>query len=908
MSLTVSGTAHALGTNPLATSNPVALFGWFKGNVGQFRRYFQLASSANSSSYVGIGTNETAADGRAAAFVQVSSSSGGQTVGAVLTGTAWNFQAAQLTSGGTIQGVVNTNAKTSGGSGFSPPTLDRTIVSGNSAFNSGLAGQFAHLGGFTRLPNDLEWSYLGAGGNPQWLGYARYWRCAATETATITDYAGQENLTCTSVTAGTDDPVVATYWTAAALANQTYTQGVPIGSIDWKTKFDKPAAAVDYTTSLVQRSAAGTPSTATAAATSASNVITLADASAFSVNGYASITTSTSPLLILAKSGNTLLLGGFVTWAASANVYPFSVSAKTFTFYTSGNTFSGTPAAGDVGTITVIPRAVNNTNPALIADGPAFQITVASSGAAPSFSAGPTLTSSNSDGYTFGATSNQVATGYLLTMVAGSAAPSQAQMLSGSPTGFVSRVTQAAGSGTPFSISSTGLTNPVYDEYLMLNNGSGSSAVVPFTGLLKAAGATQQYVTAAVRTITAVTKANPCKITSAGHGLVTGNQVEAYGVGGMVELNALFTAGTLYPCTVVDVNNITIPVDSTGFTTYTSGGSLAWGNSIDKDASTPVANGDVRILDAVTTPDGCAVICQPDGSVAIQMGDATQRQTFTANVYSKSLNALVGAATEYFQDVAPLAPDVPGITIPAIFIAGNQAIAPVNLAALASDVQGDTLTATVSGLPATLSVTSSVMTGSLPAGQIAPITITWTNRADETVSLGYNLVASPITPPNLQGLSQGVITALLSNYYLSPTFGSQDNAADAGTAIAQNPPFGIPVQANATINVTLSTGVVPITQHTVPDVSSAPTDQATAVAAIVGSGFQAVVAQAWTGVQKITQYPAGGSVIDVGSVVTLFLTGGAPTPKRHRPTKKAPSHPQKPRTRIIVQTPGKNRR
>ena len=68
-------------------------------------------------------------------------------------------------------------------------------------------------------------------------------------------------------------------------------------------------------------------------------------------------------------------------------------------------------------------------------------------------------------------------------------------------------------------------------------------------------------------TITAATKANPGQITVTAHGLNNGEKVLISGVGGMTELN-----GNVYTITVVNANNFTIGVDTTGFTTYTSGG------------------------------------------------------------------------------------------------------------------------------------------------------------------------------------------------------------------------------------------------------------------------------------------------------------------------------------------------
>lgn len=73
--------------------------------------------------------------------------------------------------------------------------------------------------------------------------------------------------------------------------------------------------------------------------------------------------------------------------------------------------------------------------------------------------------------------------------------------------------------------------------------------------------------TGTAKTITAATKASACQLTIAAHGYTNGQKVVLAGIGGMVELN-----NRLVTVTVVDVDNITIGLDSTGFTTYTSGG------------------------------------------------------------------------------------------------------------------------------------------------------------------------------------------------------------------------------------------------------------------------------------------------------------------------------------------------
>jgi len=71
--------------------------------------------------------------------------------------------------------------------------------------------------------------------------------------------------------------------------------------------------------------------------------------------------------------------------------------------------------------------------------------------------------------------------------------------------------------------------------------------------------------------VIAVTAANPGNVTTgAAHGLVTGDRVRFAGVVGMVELNA----NVVYAATVIDTTHFTIGVNTTGYTTYVSGGTV----------------------------------------------------------------------------------------------------------------------------------------------------------------------------------------------------------------------------------------------------------------------------------------------------------------------------------------------
>lgn len=71
--------------------------------------------------------------------------------------------------------------------------------------------------------------------------------------------------------------------------------------------------------------------------------------------------------------------------------------------------------------------------------------------------------------------------------------------------------------------------------------------------------------------IVAITKANPGVVTTkAAHKLATGQSVRLPGVGGMTELTARYTV------TVLTSTTFSIGVNTTAYTTYTSGGTVAF--------------------------------------------------------------------------------------------------------------------------------------------------------------------------------------------------------------------------------------------------------------------------------------------------------------------------------------------
>jgi hypothetical protein len=82
-------------------------------------------------------------------------------------------------------------------------------------------------------------------------------------------------------------------------------------------------------------------------------------------------------------------------------------------------------------------------------------------------------------------------------------------------------------------------------------------------------GRTIGTITTIAADITAASKASPCQITATSHGLMTSGTAEVVikNVAGMTELN-----DTEFTATYVSGNAVTLGIDSSAYTTYTSGG------------------------------------------------------------------------------------------------------------------------------------------------------------------------------------------------------------------------------------------------------------------------------------------------------------------------------------------------
>lgn len=89
-------------------------------------------------------------------------------------------------------------------------------------------------------------------------------------------------------------------------------------------------------------------------------------------------------------------------------------------------------------------------------------------------------------------------------------------------------------------------------------------------------------------TITAISQANPGVVTAAGHSLATGDRIGITGVVGMTEVN-----DRLFTVTFVSATQVSLGVNTTTYTAYTSGGTTELLQSVPSHESVVVFYNDV---------------------------------------------------------------------------------------------------------------------------------------------------------------------------------------------------------------------------------------------------------------------------------------------------------------------------
>lgn len=143
------------------------------------------------------------------------------------------------------------------------------------------------------------------------------------------------------------------------------------------------------------------------------------------------------------------------------------------------------------------------------------------------------------------------------------------------------------------------------------------------------------------KTITGISNAAPCVITSTTHGVPDGWRVKVTNVAGMTDINS---TETYHLATVLTTDTIELnAVNSVGYKTYTSGGILEYNEPIDLTGYTARLQlraklEDTTLLHEMTTEDGGIVIDAINNTITLVISATdTALFTFSSAVYSLEL-------------------------------------------------------------------------------------------------------------------------------------------------------------------------------------------------------------------------------------------------------------------------------
>ena len=170
---------------------------------------------------------------------------------------------------------------------------------------------------------------------------------------------------------------------------------------------------------------------------------------------------------------------------------------------------------------------------------------------------------------------------------------------------------------------------------------------------------TKQYAN-----ITAITKAAPCVITAPAHTIPQGWRVRVTGVSGMKEIN-MVAEDSYYIATSVATNQVTLnQINSSNYTTYTSGGVLEWNYPISLVGYTAK----MQIRETVDSPTVILELTHLNGGIILDTTNYTITVTMTSTqtaafsfptaVYSMELTDPNGYVNTFIQGNLTLIPEV----------------------------------------------------------------------------------------------------------------------------------------------------------------------------------------------------------------------------------------------------------
>ncbi len=327
----------------------------------------------------------------------------------------------------------------------------------------------------------------------------------------------------------------------------------------------------------------------------------------------------------------------------------------------------------------------------------------------PAFTTTPFVSSTTETVYTLDAAADFDSVSYTVMVLHDDPVPSIAQVKLGHNASDVTAIgisnpNLVGGAGDASYGVAASLSLPIFDIHIVASNSDGDSSLVSLLGELLSPAAGTQQIVVELKEITAASRTDPVRITVASHGWETGQQLRIFGItSGMTELNAAMnqvlspdTGLLYYDATVINSNELDLDgIDGTLFGTYISGGFAVPGCSVFENASPPILDGFVAIVDTLTSG-GFTVNFNPNGTLNYDSSSATDRQFVDVDCYDVLQALMLGVVTYTVNNKAP---SLIGTALPESGWILNEAIDVITLDTLIEDFEGDARTYVVTLLP-----------------------------------------------------------------------------------------------------------------------------------------------------------------------------------------------------------------
>jgi len=297
--------------------------------------------------------------------------------------------------------------------------------------------------------------------------------------------------------------------------------------------------------------------------------------------------------------------------------------------------------------------------------------------------------------------------------------------------------------------------------------------------------------------------------------------------------------------------------------------------SILQGASPAAVNGDVMVVDKVSTPGGYAITLNANGTFAVAVNGDTARQSFLASRFISATGVNDGTYINWVNNVPP----AQAFIAAEIDVNVGDNLSPVDLNSYIRDLEGDAITYSIdpSTLPSGVKLSGSIISGiPLVAGGFTPAVTATDITGDSSLLFPLSIVVGSSTT-----LQDSIFIAVNAGLVVTqPIDWAYSSTVPYGNVISQSPAQGTVVPLSTPVHFVVSLGPAPaVMQSTVPNVIGLFIQDAQNAITNAGCGWSRISWQYSSNIPGnivINQSVPAGTLVPKGTIVILTVSQGAP--------------------------------